>query len=97
MHQHLIRIRPVILNLLFHGEKPVMDIGRISLHKLSGYPLDRFLLDFEAYCPFARIVNTERRKVAALKINILVHVSVIFVTLTSVCRSKSPQGLMFVS
>ena len=45
-----------------------MDTGRITLRKFSGYPSedpDQFILDFEAYCTFARIVNADSRKVAA--------------------------------
>ena len=50
-----------------------MDTGRITLRKFSGYPSedpDQFILDFEAYCTFARIVNADSRKVAAFQLHL---------------------------
>ena len=60
------------LPFISRGE-PVMDTGRIALRKFYGYPSedpDQFLLDFEAYCTFSRIVNDDCRKVAAFQLHL---------------------------
>ena len=53
--------------------EPVMDTGRISLRKFSGYPTedpDQFISDFEAYCVFSRLNNHDQRKVAAFQLHL---------------------------